>query len=110
MTVFLVETYVIKPEKQTEFTAYKKKWKKFFAYREGHLARFKEVKSHKMFSQMLGGNFGGYVEMWEFESLADCEKFFNRIMKSDYMTKLAPEFASLEVPATRSMNIWNSVT
>jgi hypothetical protein len=24
MTVFLIETYVIKPEKQAEFTAYKK--------------------------------------------------------------------------------------
>jgi hypothetical protein len=31
------------------------------------------------------------------------------MMKSDYMTKLAPEFASLEVPASRSMNIWNPV-
>ena len=30
MSIFLVETYVIKPEKQAEFAAYKKKWKKFF--------------------------------------------------------------------------------
>jgi hypothetical protein len=109
MTVFLVETYVIKPEKQAEFAAYKKKWKKFFAYKEGHLEAFKEVESYKMFSQMLGGNWGGYVEIWEFENLAGLEKFFNKIMKSEYMTKLAPEFASLEVPATRSMNIWYSV-
>jgi len=72
MTVFLVETYVIKLEKQTEFTAYKEKWKKFFAQ------LLKELKSYKMFSQMLGGNWGGYVEMWEFENLADCEKFFNK--------------------------------
>jgi antibiotic biosynthesis monooxygenase (ABM) superfamily enzyme len=109
MTVFLVEAYVIKPEKQTEFTAYKKKWKKFFACKEGHLETFKEVKSYKMFSQMLGASWGGYVEIWEFDNLANLEKFFNKIMKSEYMTKLAPEFASLEVPATRSMNIWNSV-
>jgi len=109
MTVFLVETYVIKPEKQAEFVAYKEKWKKFFAF-EKHPQLFKEVKSHKMFAQVLGGNFNGYVEMWEFENIADCEKFFNKVMQSDYTTKLYPEFASLEVPATRSMNIWNSVT
>jgi len=109
MTVFLVETYVIKPEKQAEFAAYKKKWKKFFGYKDGHLQRFKEVKSYKMLAQMLGGNWGGYVEMWEFENLADLEKWMSRMMKSDYMTKLAPEFASLEVPASRSMNIWNPV-
>jgi len=109
MTVFLVETYVIKPETQAEFAAYKKKWKKFFAYKEGHLQRFKEVKSYKILAQMLGGNWGGYVEMWEFENLAELEKWMSKIMKSDYMTKLAPEFASLEVPASRSMNIWNPV-
>jgi hypothetical protein len=50
MTTFLVETYVVKPEKQAEFTAYKKKWKKFFAYKEGRLQRFKEVKSYKIFA------------------------------------------------------------
>ena len=109
LTVFLVETYVIKPDKQPEFVAYKEKWKKYFGYKEGHLERFKEVKSHRTFSQMLGGNWGGYVEMWEFENLAACEKFFNKIMKSDYMTKLNPQFASLVVPAAYSMNVWSSV-
>lgn len=108
MTVFVVETYVIKPEKQAEFVTYKEKWKKFFAFREKP-EFFREVKSHKLFAQVLGGNYGGYVEMWEFENLADCEKFSNKLMQSDYMTKLYPEFASLIVPATHVMNTWNSV-
>jgi hypothetical protein len=103
MTVFMVETYVVKPEKLSEFTAYKEKWKKFFA------KWLKEVKSYKMFTQLFGGNWGGYVEMWEFENLADCEKFFNRVMQSDYTTKLYPEFASLVVPATYSISAWNPV-
>ena len=102
MTIFVVETYVIKPEKQAEFTAYKKKWKKFF------VKWLKELKSCKMFAQMFGGNYGGYVEMWEFENLADCEKFFNRIMQSEYPTKLQPEFMALIVPATYSMSVWTS--
>ena len=103
MTVFLVENYVIKPDKQLEFLAYKEKWKKFFA------PLLKELKSYKMFAQMFGGNYGGYVEMWEFENLADLEKFFSKVMKSDYMKKFYPEFASLIVPGAYSMSIWNSV-
>ena len=107
MAVFVVEAYVVKPEKQAEFMAYKKKWKKFFVFKEKPL--LKEVKSHRLFAQLFGGNFDGYVELWEFENLADVEKFFNKMMKSDYMTKLAPEFVSLVVPGTRSMSIWSSV-
>lgn len=103
MTIFVVETYVVKPEKLSEFAAYKEKWKKFFA------KWLKEVKSYKMFTQLFGGNWGGYVEMWEFENLADCEMFFNRVMQSDYTTKLYPEFASLVVPATYSISAWNPV-
>ena len=103
MSVFLVETYVIKPEKQGEFTAYKKKWKKFFA------KWLKELKSYKMFAQLFGGNYGGYVEMWVFENLANLEKFFSRVMQSDYATKLQPEFLALVVPGAYSMSIWNPV-
>jgi hypothetical protein len=109
MTVFLVETYVIKPEKRADFAAYIEKEKRSEILQK--LPQFfKEAKSYKMFAQMLGGNWEGYVEMWEFENLADCEKFFNKTMQSDYMTTLYPEFTSLVVPATHSMNIWNSVT
>jgi hypothetical protein len=106
MAVFMVETYIIKPDKLGEFTAFVKKFETWMKKRPD---LFKEVKSHKLFSHMLGGNWGGYVEMWEFENLADCEKCFNRVMQSDYMTTLYPEYASLEVPATHSINIWNSV-
>ena len=102
MTVFLVENFVVKPDKQMEFLAYKEKWKKFFA------PLLKELKSYRMFSQMFDGSYGGFVEMWEFESLADLEKFFGKV-KSDYMKKFYPEFASLIVPGAYSMSVWNSV-
>jgi len=106
MTIFMVETYVIKPEKQAEFTAF---LKKFFAYKEKHPQLFKEMKSFKIFAQLLGGNWGGYVEMSEFESLADFEKWMNRLMQSEFMTTLYPEFMALVAPATDSINIWNPV-
>jgi len=107
MAVFMVETYVVKPEKQTDFTV----WiKKYFAGIKKHPQLFKEVKSHKMFAQMLGGSWGGYVEMWEFESVADCEKCLNRVLQDkEWMTTLWAEAVAFVVAGTHSMSIWNSV-
>lgn len=106
MTVFMVETYVIKPEKEAEFKAM---LKKFFAYKEKHPQLFKEVKSYKIFSHLLGGKWGGYVEMSEFDNLADFEKWINRLMQSDFMTTIYSGFMALVVPATDSISIWNPV-
>ena len=96
---------MLKPEKQAELAVYKRKWRKFFGYKDGRLLSFKEVKSHRMFSQLIGVA-DGFVEMFEFESLAESEKFLNKLMKSGYMTKLYPEFISLIVPGSRSMVVW----
>jgi len=107
MTIFMVETYVVKPEKQAEFVTF---GKKFVEWKEKNAEKFKEVKSWRLFAQMLGGNFGGYVEVWEFENMAECEKCMNRVMQDkDFMTTIYSEFASLIVPATHSVNIWNGV-
>jgi len=102
----MVETYVVKPEKQTEFVAF---GKKFDEWREKNREKLKEVKSWRLFSQMFGGNFGGYVEAWEFENMADCEKWTNRAMQDEEFLTIYNEFARLIVPATHSINIWNSV-
>lgn len=106
MTIFMVETYIVKLDKLGEFMAFLKKWE---TWMKKNPEVFKEVKSHKVFSHLLGGNLGGYVEMTEFENLADFEKWMNKFMKSDFMTTLYPEFASLQVPGTYSNNMWNSV-
>lgn len=106
MTIFSVETWIVKPDKLGEFPAYHKKME---TWMKKHPELFKEVKSVKVFSHMLGGNWGGYVYMTEFENLADFEKSMNKSMKSDFMTKLAPEFESLIVAGSYSINIWNSV-
>lgn len=106
MTIFMVETYIVKPDKLGMFPAF---IKKFETWMKKHPELFKEVKSYKIFSHMLGGNMGGYVEMTEFENLADFEKFFAKIMKSEFMVTLYPEFTNLVVAGTDSMSIWNSV-
>jgi len=108
MAVFMVEKYVVKPDKQGEFMEF---GKKYVAWTKERPELFKEVKSYKIFAQVLGGNWGGYVEMWEFENLADCEKCMTRVMQdNEFMTKIYPEFAGFVVPATHSIDIWSSVT
>ena len=108
MTVWMVDSYVVKPDKLGEFTALLKKLEVFIKKRKD---LFKEAKSHKFFSQLLGGTWGGYVEMYEFENLADFEKCFGRVMHDkEFMTKIYAEFSSCVVPGSESANIWNSVT
>jgi len=107
MTVLMVDTYVVKPDKLGDYPAFLKKLKAFIKKRP---ELFKEAKSVKFFSHMLGGAWGGYVEMYEFESLADFEKCFGRVMQDKEFIKIYAEFASYVVPGTESPNIWNSVT
>ena len=60
---------------------------------------------------MIGGNSGGYVEMSEFESLADFEKFMNRTFhgQKELITTIVSGFTTCVVPGTYSVNIWSSV-
>ena len=107
MTVFILEQYVIKSDKAAEFAEFVKKYLTWLQKRRVDL--YKEVKSHKMISQMFGGNFGKHMEIWEYESLADCEKCFNRLMQDkELMTVIFPEFASFFAPATHVMDVWNN--
>jgi hypothetical protein len=106
MTVFMVEKFILKPDKLGEYMALHKKYE---AWMKTHPELFKEVKSYKVFSHLLGGNFGGYVGMTEFENLADGEKWNNKLVKSDFMTTIYPEWASLIVAGSYSIDVWSSV-
>jgi hypothetical protein len=108
MAVFRVETYVIKPEKQEDYMTIMKKWA---AYVKKNKEKCKELKSWRLFSQMIGGNSGGYVEMGEFDSLAGFEKFMHRTFHGEdaLITTIVSGFTACVVPGTYSVNIWNSV-
>lgn len=106
MTVFIVETYVVKPEKQEEFISL---LKKILKYKKANPERFKEMKSKKIFSQMFGGSSGGYIELNEFDTLADAERYMTRTLKDEGFRKLYQEAKLLLVPATYSENVWEFV-
>jgi len=103
MTIFMVETYVAKPEKQEELIALLEKW---VAQTKKEKEKYRELKSYKLFSQMFGGSRLGYCEMWEFESLADCEKCLNRLNQDKEFLRVVAEFTSCIVSDTWSINIW----
>jgi hypothetical protein len=108
MTVFLVETFVVKPDKLIEFAALHKKFEEWMKTRPEVTKRLKSPR--KTFRQMLGGNYGGIIIMYEFESTADVENSFNKLMvDKEYMTKIYPEFAALMVPGTYSFSVWTPV-
>jgi len=108
MTVFRVEKYVVKPEKQEEYVANMKKWADYI---EKNKEKCKELRSWKLFSQAIGGNVGEYIEMWELESLADYEKFMHKVFhgQDESVTKIVSRFTTCTVPGTISVSIWNSV-
>ena len=106
MTVFGVVTWIIKPDKLGEFTEW---YEKFLEWMKKHPDLFREVKSRRLFSHLIGGNVGGYVEIWELENMADWEKWYNKVIQSEYMTKLYPEAAVLEVPGSESTSVWSFV-
>jgi len=106
MTVFVVETYVVKPGKQRELVSLLRRMRE---YKERNPEGFKEMKSKRIFSQMFGGVAGGYVELNEFDSLEDAEKYITRMEKDEGYMKLYQEALQLVVPATYSLNVWKAL-
>jgi len=106
MTVLIVETYVVKPGKQREFMSL---LQRILKYKKENPERFKEMKSKKIFSQVFGGISGGYIEMNEFDSMADAEKYMARILKDEGFMKLYQRAKLLLVPATYSLSVWTPV-
>jgi len=106
MSVFMVDKYVVKPEKQGEFMQL---MLRFLNYKKENPEKFKGAKSWKLFVQMFGGITHAYIEMWEFDNMADAEKCFANMQKDERFTKMVQEFTLLIDPATRTTNLWSTV-
>ena len=106
MSVFVIETYVVKPGKQEELMSLLHRIHK---YKEQKPEQFKEMKSKRIFSQMFGGISDSYIEMNEFDNMADAEKYMARVSRDKEFMKLYQEAKLLLVPATYSLNVWRSV-
>ena len=106
MSIVSVETYVVRTEKAAEFTAL---LDEFLKFKKAHPQLFKGVKSWKLYKQSYGQPAGMYVEMWEFENMAQVDETNRRIFSDERMEKINAAFHRLVVPATFSASIWNRV-
>jgi hypothetical protein len=110
MAVVAVSTYVIRYEKQTEFQVL---MKQFLKFKKANPKAFEGVKSFRLFQQEYGGVYGSYVEMWEFKSKEEMEKFNARMMKimmkDKEMKKIDTEFQKMVDHTTLTSSIWNTV-
>lgn len=106
MNKVYVSTYLIKYEKQTEFQTM---MKKFLKFKKANPKVFEGVKSFRLFQQEFGGVYGSYVEMWEFKSKEDMEKFNATMMKRREMKEIDAEFQKMVDHATLTSSMWNAV-
>jgi hypothetical protein len=106
MTIVTADTFVVKPEKQAEFT---KLWQRYQKYVKDNPKLFKEMKWTKTFTQMFGGTYGAIIALVEFNSLADMEKLNNRTMKDPVLMKIYNEMMLLIDPTTYSSNVWTTL-
>ena len=106
MSILLVETYVLKVEKQAGFEPL---LNQFLDYRKNHPGIFTGVLSWKLYKQKYGPIGGMYIEMWEYEGLAEMDAINKRIFEDDVMKRINVEFHQLVEPTTSSACVWNSV-
>ncbi len=106
MSIFLVETYLAKQEKQKEF---QKLLEEFLEFKKENPRVFAGLKSWKLLQQEYGGAGNMYIEMWEFESLPEMEKCNDRIFSHKEMKRINVEFHELIDASTFARFIWNTV-
>jgi len=106
MSVFVVDTHVVKPEKQEEYVSLMQRLRKYMKEKP---ETFRELKSWKVFAQMFGGIAGGYVQLWEFDNMAEVEKSLTKMFKDKGFVEIKREFDRLIEPVAHSWNVWNSI-
>jgi len=106
MSIFLVETYLAKHEKQKEF---QELLEEFLKFKKENPKVFAGLKSWKLLQQEYGGIGNMYIEMWEFDSLPEMEKCNARIFAHKEMKRINVEFHELIEHSTFARFIWNVV-
>lgn len=106
MTVFLVRTYVVKPDKLTDHD----EWgKKLVALMKKKPELFEGVKSMKVFNHKYGGCVGGFTAMWGFKTISNIKGWENGFSEIPEEMALRSEFLDLVVPGSYSACIWESI-
>ena len=105
MSSLLLETYVVRAEKHSEFTQL---LDKFIKYKEDHRKLFGGLKSWKLYKQDSVQPANLYMEVWEFDSPAQMEEMRGRIHTDEGMKSITAEFQQVLEQAT-CMGTWSAV-
>jgi hypothetical protein len=106
LTVFLIRTYTVKPDKLKEHN----EWgKKLVSLMKKKPDLFSGVKSMRVFSHKYGGCIGGFTAMWGFENLALVEGWESGFCEIPEEMALRSEFMDLIIPGSFTADIWESV-
>jgi hypothetical protein len=106
VTVFLVRTYTVKPDKLEAHNAW---GKKLVAMIKKHPELFSGIKSMRVLRHKYGGAVGGFTALWKFESLADLEAFEQGFREVKEKAALREEFVDLLVPGSYSQCVLETV-
>jgi hypothetical protein len=106
MSVLVVETYVVRAEKLDEFGP---ALQEFLDFKGRNPELFLGLVSWRLWKQEYGGVSDMYVEMWEYESLAEVERVSDRIFADEQMKKIGRRFHQLVESASFSTSIWYPV-
>lgn len=106
MTVFLVRTYIVKPDKVREHDAW---GKKLVTLMKKQPNKFNGVKSMQVLSPKYGESVGRFTAMWKFKGLTDADKWEDSFGVDKELAALRAELMNLIVLGSYSASIWESV-
>ncbi len=104
MTTFLVSTYIVKPDKLAQHTAW---GKNLVASMKQNPDQFREVKSLKVCHQKSKDTPGKFVALWEFENPTNRKRWEKRFHKKQIA--LSKDFTELLVPETFATQVWTPI-
>jgi hypothetical protein len=106
MTIYVIETWVLKPEKQVEFyLVYAEKWKKLIKEKP---ELFEEIKSWNGYEATFGTTYSG-MNLQEYETMADLEKSMKKLKSEPVVRELFSELWTYLLPGSHREEIWRPV-
>lgn len=102
MTIYIFQTYVLKPEKHAEFYVYAEKWKKWI---KENPELFEEIRSWSSYEAVIGTTYNG-MTIQEYDSMAELEKSMKKLQSDKKARELFSELWTYIVPGCHREEIW----
>ncbi|MCW4019813.1 MAG: hypothetical protein NWF14_01075 [Candidatus Bathyarchaeota archaeon] len=108
MAVFEVNVWIVSEGKNDEHESL---MRRIVEYERADPKKFKEHKSFRYFRGWSGepSPVGGRVCIWEFNSLVDMEKMYERLKTDEEFNNMDKEWLSLVEPSSVKRHIWHDV-